>query len=228
MAERRLLIRADRKVSSGTLSPAGAPFSSESDNRTSAARAHCNVLIGMFLLILVFAGACRKETDQSPLPEDPCAVLDRREVESVLESKVTTVERVPSIDQVIEQQNKGGAASDVPQEARRLCSYTTTGPVGSVIVGVFPDEAAQRFDKERKNAENVQGLGNDAYFLDRGNRVQVLVGDSQMLSIYFQQPAESETAQSLLRKLASRALKASSQAAALGDPKSVPSSSRLA
>lgn len=159
-------------------------------------------LVVVVLLPLVLLGCDEEDEEPVVLPEDPCALVRRADVAAAVDAEVTEVKREPSIDQIVEAQERGGDAADVPLREQRLCSYTTTSGFGAITVFVPAPSAdgAALFESRRSDTESAQGIGDDAYFSGAG--LSILV-NGQMFSLQVQNPVGRDI-RPALRELAER------------------------
>jgi hypothetical protein len=127
------------------------------------------------VLVASVVGCSEGDEQRVVLPEDPCSLVRPGDVAAAVDAEVTKVERVPSIDEIVSAQTKGGADAEVPRADQRLCSYTTTSDFGAVTVFVPASSAdgAELFTSRRGNAKEVDRVGDDAYF-EGGSSLSVL------------------------------------------------------
>jgi hypothetical protein len=157
------------------------------------------------VLVASVVGCSDGDEQRVVLPEDPCSLVRPGDVAAAFDTEVTKAERVPSIDEIVSAQNKGGADAEVPRADQRLCSYTTTSEFGAVTVFVPAPSAhgAKLFTSRRDNAKEVDSVGDEAYF-EGGSSLSVLV-DDEMFSMQVQRPVGEDT-QPALVELAERAV----------------------
>jgi hypothetical protein len=163
-------------------------------------------LLALAIVLVAPVVGCGDDDEQRVvLPEDPCSLVRPGDVAAAVDAEVTKAERVPSIDEIVSAQTKGGADAEVPRADQRLCSYTTTSHFGAVTVFVPASSAdgAKLFTSRRGNAKEVDGVGDEAYF-EGGSSLSVLL-DGEMFSVQVQKPVGEDARPSLV-ELAERAV----------------------
>lgn len=161
----------------------------------------------VLVLALAVAGCDGEDEKDVVMPEDPCALLSATDVAAAIDGSVEKVERVPSIDQIVAAQDRGGTREDVPVDDRRLCSYTTTSPLAAITVFVPKpsDDGAELFrSARRRDDEGVSSVGDNAY-LSGGASLRVLVGGASF-SIGIQHPHASNKVRAVLTNLDKKAV----------------------
>lgn len=146
---------------------------------------------------------CSGEDRELVLPDDPCSIFTRADIADATESEVARPNRVPTIEQVVEMQETGRDAGDVPVEDRPICRYSTSASVGHVSVSVSGTNPAS-FRTDGLNKRPVESFGLPAY-ISGGASLQVLIG-SRVLGISAQKDAGTRKTEAILVELGRRAL----------------------
>jgi hypothetical protein len=131
--------------------------------------------------------SARTPTASRSLPDDPCDVLTAAELSDVAGLAVTSVRRVPSIQEVVSAERQGRTP-----EPGTICSFETNSRFGALSI-VVPRRSERRselywearskyFETYPGSALHIPGLGIDAW-LAGGASLSVLVREHEYLML---------------------------------------------
>jgi len=131
--------------------------------------------------------SARTPTASRSLPDNPCDVLTAAELSDITGLTVTSVRRVPSIQEVVSAERRGRKP-----EPGTICSFETNSQFGALSI-VVPHRSERRselywearskyFETYPGSAEHIPGLAMDAW-LAGGASLSVLVRDNEYLML---------------------------------------------
>jgi hypothetical protein len=150
-------------------------------------------IVVLFMMLLGPAGLSASMGDQSArtptalrsLRDNPCDVLTAAERADVTGLEVTSVRRVPSIQEVVSAERQGRKP-----EPGTICSCETNSPFGALSIGVphrserrselYWETRSKYFETYPGAAQHIPGLGIDAW-LAGGASLSLLVREHEYL-----------------------------------------------
>ena len=151
-----------------------------------------------------------KPAQLASLPDNPCEILDPSKVSAAAGLEVTSANRAPSLDKVVDAQRENREPGP-----GTICVYETRGDFGAILLSVRAraDRNAAEYWKTRAkyletspgSAQPVTGLGLDAWF-SGGTTLHVLArGDESFtLSTQMVQPRSREVLINIARVVLSQ------------------------
>jgi hypothetical protein len=132
-------------------------------------------------------------TTITSLPENACEILSPAQLAAAIGRGVTRGRRVPDIGEILRADNE----SRVPRE-RAICSYDTLNEFGSIVI-IVPSVSQQNtaaFQRardeysQRSHAEQIEGLGEDAW-IESGGALHVLAGKNAQFIVATRTPRQT-------------------------------------
>lgn len=174
----------------------------------------------LFLLLMVAFVGCSHSTkpnntaskpvQRASFPDNPCDLLNAAQVAEITGLEVTSANRVPSLDKVVEAQKQNRAP-----DPGTICSYETRSDFGAILIHVpartkrnaaeYWAARAKYFETFPGAAQPLNGLGTDAW-LSGGNALHVLIrGDEHFIvSTQMHQPRSRELLIEIARAVLAR------------------------
>jgi len=132
------------------------------------------------------------------LPDNPCEIIDAAQVSAATGLEVTSANRAPSLDKVVDAQRENREP-----DPGTICVYETRGNFGAILLSVRPraersnaeywKARAKYFEAFPGTARPVPGLGTDAWF-SGGTSLHVLARGDESFTLTTQmvQPRSRE------------------------------------